>query len=216
MNYIPLVENPTRSFVKVGVLVLVLVAAVSFAFLYQSNLTLLNIIRFQYGLVPVNRSVVQSAVEKHSFHAFNRTHLWSLRLADENFRRLARLIPCRVVNYDGGPHHKIHEKIDSCLDSNDNEFFNENSVFAQKWIYDHQHPANCSDKRFAVIRRYASSGYGSIIHQIAWAFAMALADDRIAVYETPGNWVSDPLVFTDGVQLNFSLSALRKLPVDDT
>jgi hypothetical protein len=48
---------------------------------------------------------------------------------------------------------------------------------------------NCSNKRFAIIHNFAPSGFGSTVHQIAWAFGMALADDRIAVYQTPGNWV---------------------------
>jgi hypothetical protein len=46
------------------------------------------------------------------------------------------------------------------------------------------------NKRFAIIYNFASSGFGSTVHQIAWAFGKALADDRIAVYQRPENWVS--------------------------
>ncbi|CAF1341964.1 unnamed protein product, partial [Rotaria sp. Silwood1] len=42
--------------------------------------------------------------------------------------------------------------------------------------------------KFAIIQNFAWSGFGSTIHQIAWAFGMALAENRIAVYETPGYW----------------------------
>lgn len=183
--------------IKICVVVIALVACLSFVFLHQSNLTLLEIIRRRHGILPVNQTLIKSLIQKKPFHAFNQTHLWSLRLADENYRQLIRSIPCRVVNYDGGPHHKIYERIDQCQGSNDSEFFNENSIYAQKWIYDHQHPANCSDKRFAIIRSFAISGYGSIIHQVAWAFGLALSENRIAVFATPGNWVSDSRFFSN-------------------
>ena len=79
--------------------------------------------------------------------------------------------------------------IDSCDHSSTNEFSIPNILQAQKWLYEHQHPADCTNKRFAIIQNFASSGFGSTVHQIAWAFGMALAEDRIAVYQTPGNWV---------------------------
>ncbi|CAF0789852.1 unnamed protein product [Adineta steineri] len=43
----------------------------------------------------------------------------------------------------------------------------ENTLQEQKWLLDHQHPINCTNKRFAVIRQFAWSGFGSIVHQIA-------------------------------------------------
>jgi len=109
-----------------------------------------------------------------------------MRLADENYFRLARLLPCRTVRYVGGGQPGT---IDSCDQSLENEYSLPNILKAQKWLYDHQHPADCTNKRFAIIHDYALSGFGSTVHQIVWAFGMALADDRIAVYEKPGNWV---------------------------
>ncbi|CAF1115859.1 unnamed protein product [Rotaria sordida] len=40
---------------------------------------------------------------KSSSYEYNSTHLWSIRLADENYFRLAHLLPCRIVEYSGGP-----------------------------------------------------------------------------------------------------------------
>ncbi len=127
----------------------------------------------------------QHIIESFSY-GHNFTHLWSMRLADENYFRIARLLPCRNVSYTRGPQ---PANIDSCDHSSTNEFSLPNLIQAQKWLYDHQHPMNCSNKRFAIIHNFAPSGFGSTVHQIAWAFGMALADDRIAVYQTPGNWV---------------------------
>ena len=115
------------------------------------------------------------------------TYLWWLPLADDTYFRLARLIPCRTVEYVGGP--KL-DKVDSCANSTTNDFTIENSIHAQQWLYDHQHPSNCTNQRFAIIRKHAWSGFGSTVHQVVWAFGMALAQNRIAVYEAPGNWVS--------------------------
>ena len=109
-----------------------------------------------------------------------------MRFVDQNYFRLSRLLPCRIVEYIGGS--KI-DKIDSCDHSSTNEYSIENTLKAQKWIYQHQHPINCTNKNFAIIQNFAWSGFGSIVHQIVWAFAMAIADNRIAVYKTPGNWV---------------------------
>ena len=147
-----------------------------FAALFQSN---------KYLSTIYKQSIIESFPD-----GYNSTHLWSMRLADENYFRLARLLPCRTVSYTsftGGP---PPGDIDSCDHSSTNEFSLPNLIQAQKWLYDHQHPTNCSNKRFAIIRSYATSGFGSTVHQIAWAFGRALGDDRIAVYQTPGNWVS--------------------------
>jgi hypothetical protein len=131
----------------------------------------------------------QHIIDSFSY-GHNSTHLWSMRLADENYFRLARLLPCRNISYVGGP---SPGNIDSCDHSSTNEFSLPNLIQAQKWLYDHQHPTDCSNKRFAIIYSFAVSGFGSTFHQIAWAFGMALADDRIAVYEKPGDWVNQIL-----------------------
>jgi hypothetical protein len=131
-------------------------------------------------------SIKEEALDSFSF-AYNTTHLWSMRLADKNYYDIARLLPCRSVRYVGGP---INETMDSCNQSTLNEFSVEASVHAQKWLYEHQHPADCTNKKFAILHQFAWSGFGSTVHQIVWALGVALAQDRIAVYETPGNWVS--------------------------
>ena len=117
---------------------------------------------------------------------YNSTHLWSMRVADENYFRLANILPCRNVSYVRGP---IPGMMDSCDHSPDYEFSLPNLISAQKWIYEHQNPRDCSNKRFTIIQNYAPSGFGSTVHQIAWAFGRALGDGRIAVYQSPGNWV---------------------------
>ncbi|CAF0968117.1 unnamed protein product [Rotaria sordida] len=123
---------------------------------------------------------------KSSSREYNSTHLWSMRLANEDYFRLARLLPCRIVEYVGGPN---VNKIDSCDHSSTNEFSIQNTLQAQKWLYEHQHPMDCTNKRFAIIENFAWSGFGSTVHQIVWAFGTAIADNRIAVYQTPGNWL---------------------------
>ncbi|CAF2780806.1 unnamed protein product [Rotaria sp. Silwood2] len=120
------------------------------------------------------------------FYGYNSTHLWSMRLADENYFRLAHLLPGRVVEYSGGPN---VDKINSCDHSSTNEYSIQNTLQAQKWLYEHQNPIDCTNKRFAILHNYALSGFGSTVHQIAWAFGAAIADNRIAVYQVPGNWL---------------------------
>ncbi|CAF1233583.1 unnamed protein product [Adineta steineri] len=123
----------------------------------------------------------------HSFSfAYNTTHLWSMRLADENYYRIVRRLPCRTVNYVD---QSVNELMNHCSQTTINEFSVNETVNIQRWFYEHQYPVDCSNKKFAVIHNYAWSGFGSTIHQVAWAFGEALAQNRIAIYETPGNWV---------------------------
>ncbi|CAF3370742.1 unnamed protein product [Rotaria sp. Silwood2] len=140
------------------------------------------------SFIKLNQSSSKSntQVQQPFFTGYNSTHLWSMRLADENYFRLARILPCRIVKYSRKG--KI-EKIDSCDYSSKNEFSIQNTLWAQKWFYEHQHPINCTNKRFAIIQNYVWSGFGSTVHLIAWAFGRAIADNRIAVYQTPGNWL---------------------------
>jgi len=118
------------------------------------------------------------------FPGYNGTHLWSWKLRDHIYSEVANAIPCRIIDY-GGPTSVINR----CDKSDSNEFSLPNLILAQKWIYQHQHPVDCSNKRFAIIHQMASSGFGSTVHQIAWAFGMALSEGRIAVYKSPSNWV---------------------------
>lgn len=139
----------------------------------------------KYGrkLVAYEKEYLQS----FSF-AYNVTHLWSIRLPDDNYYRMVRLLPCRTVDYTGGP---SIEPFNSCDQATLKQFSIKSALEAQKWLYDHQNPADCTDKKFAVIHQYATSGFGSTVHQILWAFGVALGEDRIAVYQTPGNWVEN-------------------------
>jgi hypothetical protein len=158
---------------------------------YNNTISKFNLIFSSIMKSSNESSINKQEVFKPVFPGHNSTHLWSMRLADESYFRLARLLPCRIVEYTGGPK---NQSIDSCDHSSTNEYSRTNTLQAQKWLYEHQHPANCSDKRFAIIQNFAWSGFGSIVHQIVWAFAMAIADNRIAVYKTPGNWVRQNVV----------------------
>lgn len=133
-----------------------------------------------------NKSLTTSDSKISLFDGYNGTHLWLWKLADESHFQVANEIPCRTVEYGGV---SSPNKINSCDKSSTNEFSLQHLLQGQKWIYEHQHPIDCSNKRFAIIHETASSGFGSTIHQIAWALAVALSEDRIAVYKSPGNWV---------------------------
>ncbi|CAF3383729.1 unnamed protein product [Rotaria sp. Silwood1] len=145
-----------------------------------------------YGSLSTTRKLNQNlqTIDKEDFKSFsfayNKTHLWSMRLADDQHYRIARLLPCRTVEYTNGPN---REKMNSCDQSIINEFSVEATLHAQQWLYEYQHPVDCTNKKFARIHSFAGSGFGSTIHQIVWAFGRALAEDRIAIYETPGNWL---------------------------
>jgi len=145
------------------------------------NFIFLSDMIFQQDSSTTNNQFIDSFSYGH-----NSTHLWSMRLANKNYFRLAHLLTCRTVAYSGGPQPAT---IDSCDQTLANEYSIPNILQAQKWLYEHQHPADCTNKRFAIIQNFAWSGFGSTVHQIAWAFGMALVDDRIAVYRTPGSWV---------------------------
>lgn len=142
-------------------------------------------------------STFEQEAQQSFSHAYNGTHLWSMRLADEKYEQIARALPCRSVEYVGGPR---PEKLDTCDQATREEFSVKSTVQAQKWLYEHQNPGDCSNKKIAILHQYAWSGFGSTIHQIVWALGVALSQDRIVVYQTPGNWVSrfDPPLYLGG------------------
>jgi hypothetical protein len=110
-----------------------------------------------------------------------------MHVADERHFQLARLIPCRTIEYGVGP--PSEDKIDSCIQPPTSEFSIQATLDAQKWIFDHQNPIDCTNKKFAVISNIKRSGFGSSMQLITWAFGKALGQGRIAVYASPGNWV---------------------------
>ena len=166
-------------------MIVVLTLIFAFGFLLSSPF---HRVSSQLGHSYLPHKQLKQAIN-HSFPpVYNSTHLWSMHFADENYFRLATRLPCQVVEYSGGP--KI-DTMDSCDHSSASEYSMENTLGAQKWLYEHQHPMNCIDRNFAVIQNFAWSGFGSTIHQIAWALGMALAENRITVYATPGHRVSD-------------------------
>lgn len=132
-------------------------------------------------------STTSSKLKEFEFEGFNGTHLWSMRIADEKHVALARRFPCRIVNYTIGSKFNL---MDTCDNSSNKDFTIENSLFAQKWLFEHQNPSNCSNKRFAIIKHFAWSGFGSVMHQIVWPFGAAIGGNRIAVYHRPDDWVS--------------------------
>jgi hypothetical protein len=192
--------------IKITFVIIAFILCFAFGFLFGTDF---NGARRQLNIIfssNINSNQNSSTMKKDPIiNAFsighNSTHLWSMRLADENYFRLARLLPCRTVEYLGGPKPAT---IDSCDHSPTNEYSIPNLLQAQKWLYEHQHPADCTNKRFAIIHRFAWSGFGSTVHQIAWAFGMALAEDRIAVYQTPGNWVRKIDIFAIKSRRQFS------------
>ena len=157
------------------------VLLVLFAFLLNSKFSSRN--KSEPILSPViNKQQIINPVR----YEVNSTHLWSIRLADENYFNLSDRLPCRTVKYRRGQKTEI---INSCDHSPTNEYSIQNTFEAQKWLFEHQHPRDCSNKRFAIIRTFANTGIGSTIHQLAWTFGKAIAQDRIVLYDTPGNWV---------------------------
>ena len=174
--------------IKITFMTVVLILVIALGFLRSSSFRLASS-QLDPSYLP-HRELNQAI--SHSFlPVYNSTHLWSMHFADENYFRLASLLPCQIVEYSGGS--KI-DTVDSCDHSSTNEYSMENTLRAQKWLYEHQHPINCTDRKFAIIQNFAWSGFGSTIHQIAWAIGMAIAENRIAVYATPGHWVSDLFV----------------------
>ncbi|UJR10630.1 hypothetical protein I4U23_014827 [Adineta vaga] len=155
-------------------------------YLFSSHISHSIFNEFKINKPNVNILVEKPRISFKVSNASNATHLWSLRFADETYFRIARSIPCRTVEYTGGPK---KDPVNSCNKSSTDEFSLENIFQAQKWLYDHQHPVNCTDKQFAIIRKYAWSGFGSTVHQIVWAFGVALSEGRIAVYDVPGHWM---------------------------
>ena len=123
--------------------------------------------------------------------AYNSTHLWSMRLADKDHYRIVNLVPCRDVIYHAHRGTGINETMNHCQEKTREEFSVESTLQAQQWIFNHQNPMNCQNKRFAIMHKYAWSGFGSTIHQIVWALATAIGHDRIAVYQKPGGWVRE-------------------------
>jgi hypothetical protein len=182
--------------IKITLVIIVFILSFAFGFLFGTR-SKLNFIFSSDIILQQDSSTVnkQQIIDSFSY-GHNSTHLWSMSLANENYFRLARLLPCRTVEYTRGPKRSV---INSCDHSSTNEFSIPNILQAQKWLYEHQHPADCTNKRFAIIQNFAWSGFGSTVHQIAWAFGMALANDRIAVYRTPGSWVRN----MDSIDIKF-------------
>lgn len=52
----------------------------------------------------------------------------------------------------------------------------------QHFLYSYQHPTNCINKNYLIIRGYYS-GHGSEIHVITSYFSLALSTDRIAIFD---------------------------------
>jgi hypothetical protein len=117
----------------------------------------------------------------------NSTHLWNMRVTNEKYVHLEKVVPCRAVEYDIGlPSTSI---LNSCDPSSKNQFSIQTTLNAQKWIFNHQNPSNCNDKKFAIINSLNQSDFAYSIQLITWAFAKALTQNRIALYATPSNWV---------------------------
>jgi hypothetical protein len=157
--------------------------------LQQSNQAKLESMKIEENILKKSEVLVDTSNTYKPIFQSNSTHLWNMRIADEKYFRLAKYLSCRTVEYDVGL--PSADKIDSCIESSSHEFSIENTLQAQKWIFNHQNPLNCAKKQFAIIKNIAWSGFSSSMHLIAWAFAKALTLDRIAIYDTPANWVKE-------------------------
>ena len=184
---LPSHEPPKASHSRPTIMIIAVLIAFAFGFLFGLDYSQPKTTRTLTLPTNILAPRTQTSKADIAFEGFNATHLWSMRLADENYVRLARLMPCRNVTYTVGTKSDF---IDACDHSTTSEYAVETSVRAQKWLFEYQNPPSCSDKRFAMIQQFAWSGFGSTVHQVVWAFGMAIADNRIAVYKKPGNWVS--------------------------
>lgn len=152
----------------------------------------LEAIKIDRNILKKSEVLVDTANTYKPIFKSNSTHIWDMRVADEKYFSLAKQLSCRTIEYDVGL--PSADTIDSCIQSSANEFAIEHTIEAQKWIFNHQNPSNCNNKQFAIIKNIAWSGFSSSMHLIAWAFAKALTQDRIAVYDTPANWVKFRLI----------------------
>jgi hypothetical protein len=154
----------------------------------KSALEKLESIKKEENMLKKSEVLVDTSNTYKPTFKSNSTHLWNMRVADAKYSQLAKQLTCRTVEYDIGL--PSADKIDSCIESSANEFSIENTIEAQKWIFNHQNPSDCSNKKYAIIKNIAWSGFSSSMHLIAWAFAKALTLNRIAVYDAPANWVN--------------------------
>jgi hypothetical protein len=144
-------------------------------------------IKVQQNVQSISETNDRHGILSSSSFESNSTHLWSMPLANEISFHLSKLLPCRIVQYEVG--RSSRDQINSCNHSPKQEFSIERTLDAQKWIYHHQNPSNCANQQFAIIDNIYKSSFPSSIEFITSAFANALAQDRIALYATPTNWV---------------------------
>ena len=175
----------------------------------KSALAKLESIKNEQNILKKSQIVVDTSNTYKPTFKSNSTHVWNMRAADAKYAKLAKDLKCRTIEYDIGL--PSEDKIDSCIESSTHEFSFENTIEAQKWIFDHQNPSDCSNKKYAIIKNIAWSGFSSSMHLIAWAFAKALTLNRIAVYDAPANWVIFCFVFVCNRLFYFTLLGIRCL-----
>lgn len=83
------------------------------------------------------------------------------------------------TNYSDFPHNSYSRLFPSHYDKNNILLY---TYDIQHYIYNHQHPVTCEDKKYLLIKGYYS-GHGSQIHIIASYLAVAFDSNRIAVYD---------------------------------
>ncbi|EPS44862.1 hypothetical protein H072_1148 [Dactylellina haptotyla CBS 200.50] len=94
--------------------------------------------------------------------------------------------------------------------------------FTQRYIYDHQHPKNCSEQQFLVMRNYPNDehfGLGAAVFSVSMNLNIALRYNRILIYDPaggPGKHFIDPSNYeTCGKTMDCFFESLSSCTVDD-
>ncbi|CCG85114.1 protein of unknown function [Taphrina deformans PYCC 5710] len=125
------------------------------------------------GLRPV--PPVQRPIDYQAKLNDDQRKMLSGLLANETDQRLQNIRSLYGMN---GPRTWLEH-----FDSMPDELLFPMTKFAQKAIYEHQHPASCEGKSFVRIPIRISNGIGAAAHYAGEALGYALWDDRIAVLD---------------------------------
>ncbi|KAF3940450.1 hypothetical protein ABW19_dt0204905 [Dactylella cylindrospora] len=108
------------------------------------------------------------------------------------------------------------------LDDLDDEGLPPLTKFTQNYIYNHQHPKNCSDKKFVLMRNFPNDedfGLGATVFSVSMNLNMALRWNRILLYDPnsgPGKHFVDPSSHElCGQSLNCFFEPLTSCTMDD-
>ncbi|KAK6526394.1 hypothetical protein TWF694_004990 [Orbilia ellipsospora] len=108
------------------------------------------------------------------------------------------------------------------LEALDDEGLPPFTKFVQKYMYDHQHPEDCSDKEFIVMSSFPNDeafGLGALVHSISMNLNIALRYNRILIYnpfEGPGrHFVDDSSLHVCNKSIECFFESLSSCTFDD-